>query len=80
MLASLTREAPMPIEHFLFRRATVFPSTDRDLTPQDCHYDVHLGAWLTNDPTPRFLIESATHRAPGTKKQDLETGEDQKGA
>jgi hypothetical protein len=67
------------VQHILFTRAVVLPTVDRDLTPAGCQYDVRLGAWVTDDSTRRLLIEIPGRRPPGTKKQDLETGEDQKG-
>jgi hypothetical protein len=67
-------------EHFLVRHARRYPIVDRSLAPTDCTYDPKLGAWVT-EATGEIYVNSPdpARRPPGTKKADLETGEDQKG-
>ncbi len=43
--------------------------------PTDAIYDVPLGMWLG----PEGPVSDDPRRMPDTKKNDLETGEDQKG-
>jgi hypothetical protein len=37
-----------------------------------------IGAWISNTDKS-FLIQAKAFKALGTKKEDIETGEDQKG-
>ena len=46
--------------------------------PAGCVYDEKMGCWVNeNSKTPMVL--DSTISKPGTKKADIETGEDQKG-
>jgi hypothetical protein len=46
------------------------------IMPAGAKYDVPTGCWLLNDAP---LVTTEAGQAPVTKKNDLETGEDQKG-
>ena len=65
--------------HILLELARTYPIFDRDLAPQGCRYDLLQGAWVLDDGGT-LLVESPEPPRPKTKKGDLETGEDQKGA
>jgi hypothetical protein len=45
-------------------------------------YNEKIGAWISVNNKKIFLIKSNDYNLPnlGTKKEDVETGEDQKGA
>lgn len=52
------------------------------MTPNGCRYDFANGGWMRKEGnTEVFLVKSCDPNKPlaGTKKADLETGEDQKG-
>ena len=68
-----------PPEHILLALAKTYPAFTGDLTPQGCRYDLLQGAWVL-ESDGALLVESPDPPRPKTKKQDLETGEDQKGA
>ncbi len=65
-------------EHPLLRRAHKYQHRDVDLAPAGCLYDEEVGAWLFIE-TGELWVETPTRDGPRTKKQDIETGEDQKG-
>jgi hypothetical protein len=65
-------------KHILIEYATSYERLNRELTPEGCHYDFEIGAWVVSD-TGRLLVESPERPKPQTKKHDIETGEDQKG-
>jgi hypothetical protein len=60
--------------HILQRLAKTTPITG-DLTPADASYDFAAGVWRGE----KGLITFDPRRESTTKKNDLETGEDQKG-
>ena len=67
--------------HLLVEKAFVYDE-QRDLEdPKGAFYDEVVGAWLWGDNN-EFLVKSkaAGHPRPTTKKGDMETGEDLKGA
>ncbi len=64
--------------HFLIHTAASARRLQASLAPQGCTYDPVLGAWLL-DGTAVLLVEIPDRSLPGTKKNDIETGEDQKG-
>ena len=67
--------------HLLVEKAFVYDG-GRDLKdPKGSFYDDVLGAWLCGDNN-EFLVRSkaAGRPRPTTKKGDMETGEDLKGA
>lgn len=68
----------MDFKHPLLVRATKYRVKRVDLSPPNCTYDVHIGAWRIND-SGALWAESKGRIGPNTKKGDVETGEDQKG-
>lgn len=68
----------MDFKHPLLRLAHIYerPKTSA-IGPSKATYDPLIGAWRTDDG--RLWVRSRDRDAPRTKKQDIETGEDQKG-
>ena len=66
-------------QHLLLATAKTYPVTDPDLAPPNCRYSISEGAWILND-IGSLLVDTPGRPMPATKKADLETGEDQKGA
>ncbi len=66
--------------HLLISRAFVYPKRNELEGPEDSRYDMALGFWLWG-PDRDVLVRSANRDKPrpGTKKEDIETGEDLKG-
>lgn len=65
-------------EHLLLSISKSYQISTVDLAPQDCEYNLTEGAWVLQD-TGLLLVETPGRPMPATKKQDIETGEDQKG-
>lgn len=65
-------------KHILLELATTYPRPDYSLSPEGCHYDLEAGAWILSS-TNELLVKSPDRPRPTTKKNDVETGEDQKG-
>ena len=66
-------------KHPLIRRARRTPIPSHPPTPKDAEYDPARGAWA-DARTGALLVQNQEHRPrPQTKKEDVETGEDQKG-
>lgn len=65
-------------EHPLIHRAQKYPRGKVDLSPVGCFYDDVVGAWLILE-TGELWVETPNRQGPRTKKNDIETGEDQKG-
>ena len=65
-------------QHVLLAKARVYAREPIDLRPADSDYDLLAGAWV-HRPSGELLVESAAPKPPRTKKNDVETGEDQKG-
>lgn len=63
--------------HLLLEKAKTYPRFTGDLSPHGCRYDVLTGAWVLED-SGRLLAESPEPPRLKTKKEDIETGEDQK--
>lgn len=69
----------MAMKHVLLKRASTYPRVDsRSIEPPGCHYDARIGAWI-KDSDGELFINSPNREGPRTKKEDIETGEDQKG-
>jgi len=68
----------MEQQHPLLQRAQRYPRGDVDLTPPGCRYDEAVGAWRVIQ-TGALWVETPNREGPRTKKNDIETGEDQKG-
>ena len=73
----MERRKPLTPEHLLLRKAQTRPQFAGDLTPPGCHYDIRLGTWIVSSKGS-LLVETHGHPVPRTKKEDIETGEDQK--
>jgi hypothetical protein len=67
--------------HLLVEKAFTYDAKSTTDDPVDSKYDDRLGAWLLGSQR-EFLVKSndPERPRPRTKKQDQETGEDQKGA
>ncbi len=65
------------MQHMLIEKAFRYPNKQIQV-PTDCDYDVINGYWLIKS-TNELLIASELATCLGTKKEDIETGEDQKG-
>lgn len=65
-------------EHILLRTASSAMRSQKPEAPQGCHYDPIVGAWIL-DGSETLLVETSDRSLPRTKKNDIETGEDQKG-
>ena len=68
----------MEKEHPLLQHAQVYPRRVVDLAPTGCRYDDDVGAWRVV-ASGRLWVETPNREGPRTKKNDIETGEDQKG-
>lgn len=68
----------MTNKHPLLERAQRYPYKNIDLSPANCRYDVEVGAWRLKS-TGQLWVEVPGRVGPRTKKNDIETGEDQKG-
>ncbi|MFV0361611.1 MAG: hypothetical protein ACK5LL_00770 [Suipraeoptans sp.] len=65
-------------KHILLEKAYTYENIPKKLTPDGCSYDRKRGLWKVDD-TGEVMMVSNFARRPETKKQDIETGEDQKG-
>lgn len=63
--------------HILLQRARTYLPKDPNPEPPDCHYDYAIGAWV-NNLSNKPWIDTPDRTGPRTKKEDIETGEDQK--
>jgi hypothetical protein len=63
--------------HLLLEKAKTYPRFRGELAPSNCKYDQLIGAWVLQS-TSELLIETPLRKGPRTKKEDIETGEDQK--
>ena len=66
-------------QHLLLETAKSYPVSAQDLAPPNCSYSISEGAWILQD-VGSLLVETTGRPMPTTKKADIETGEDQKGA
>ena len=66
-------------KHLLLANAKSYGVPDQDLAPENCEYSLSQGAWILKD-SGCLLIENPERPRPSSKKFDIETGEDQKGA
>lgn len=70
--------------HYLITKARVHPRRSTCLQSaigDTWRYDSTIGAWVARSDAQHLLAESSTvvRPRPPTKKDDMETGEDQKG-
>lgn len=65
--------------HILIEKAIIYEKNELK-DPADCIYDEELGLWLWGIDK-EILVKSSNPNCPkrGTKKFDVETGEDNKG-
>ena len=73
-----TRNVSEP-ENLLLVTSKSYPASAPDLAPPNCYYSLTEGAWILQG-SDSLLVEAPGRPMPATKKADLETGEDQKGA
>jgi hypothetical protein len=67
------------MKHILLERARSYEWREMEIAPPGCTYDPAVGAWVL-DGTSELVVSSPDRiRPPQTKKNDVETGEDQKG-
>lgn len=66
------------MKHILLQKALKYKQRKEIETPKGFSFDSLLGAWVSNIDKS-FLIFAKDFKALGTKKEDVETGEDQKG-
>lgn len=69
----------MPINHLLANKVVIYEKNEVE-NPEDCVYDLKRGTWLWGK-NKEVLVKSNNPNCPkrGTKKKDIETGEDLKG-
>lgn len=66
------------MRHILLQKALIYKKRKEIESPKGFTFDSRIGAWINNlDKT--FLINAEGFQALSTKKNDIETGEDQKG-
>lgn len=66
------------MKHILLQKALKYKKRKEIEEPKGFSFDSLMGAWI-NNTDKSFLILSKGFKALGTKKEDIETGEDQKG-
>jgi len=66
------------MKHILLQKALKYKKRKEIEDPKGFSFDNIIGAWI-NKVDKTFLIQSNDFKALGTKKEDIETGEDQKG-
>ncbi len=66
------------MKHILLQKALKYRKRKTIEAPRGYTFDSLLGAWI-NIIDKSLLIQSPNFPALGTKKEDIETGEDQKG-
>jgi hypothetical protein len=66
------------MKHILLQKALKYKKRKKIEAPIGYIFDSILGAWI-NRIDNSLLINSTNFPALGTKKEDIETGEDQKG-
>lgn len=68
----------MNTEHILLQKSLKYRKRKEIETPKNYSFNSIVGAWINNSDQS-FLIQSSDFNALGSKKEDIETGEDQKG-
>lgn len=77
-LAAIINETRSKMKHILLIRAFEYKKRIDINPPKDYVYNSILGAWF-NITNKLPLIFADDFKAQGTKKRDIETGEDNKG-
>lgn len=65
--------------HILLTSARRYDREEVDLAPFGCDYDLRAGAWVLRESGDLLVTAPGNRRPPQSKKNDVETGEDQKG-
>lgn len=65
-------------KHILLKHASTYEVSSNSFVPEGCHYDQEIGAWIVSE-TGELFVSTPNRPGPKTKKEDIETGEDQKG-
>lgn len=65
-------------QHPLLSLAHSYQVRAVDRAPAGCDYSFRVGAWRVRT-TGELFVNTPNATGPKTKKQDIETGEDQKG-
>ncbi len=66
------------MKHILLQKALKYKKRTKIEEPKGFLFDSLFGAWI-NIKNKTLLIQAADFKALGTKKEDIETGEDRKG-
>lgn len=66
------------MKHILLQKALRYKTRKEFEAPKGFSFDSILGVWISNSDKT-FLIHSKEFKALASKKEDVETGEDQKG-
>jgi len=66
------------MKHILLQKALKYKKRKEIEEPKGFSFNRIIGAWI-NNADQSFLINSTGFKALSTKKEDIETGEDQKG-
>lgn len=64
--------------HILIEKANKYGISEQNLTPNECTYYAKEGFWVENLSNTAMMKSNNPYK-PTTKKEDIETGEDQKG-
>jgi len=68
--------------HFILKKAFIYPKRTPVRNPEDCEYLSKFGAWFRNFEGRKIVLMRSSDPdkpEPRTKKADIETGEDLKG-
>lgn len=65
-------------EHLLVEKAKRYETKSQLQTPENCTFQGHSGYWINNATGKPMMLGNNPQKC-GTKKEDVETGEDQKG-
>jgi hypothetical protein len=66
------------MEHILLKNSFNYKKRQSLITPEGFRYDRNIGAWVST-LNKALLVKNINFPSIGTKKEDIETGEDQKG-
>lgn len=65
------------MEHIIISNLTKFKRKKLN-SPEGYNFDRKLGAWISNEDRNEILVKAKDRPIRGTKKNDIETGEDLK--
>ena len=65
--------------HPLLEKSRSYSVSNPDLSPSGAEYDIEAGGWISTTTGKLVVNEDDEPDPPETKKNDVETGEDQKG-